>query len=235
MGARGILEIPVGARGLDAEGGLFPGGQTDSEQDPWPRSEEDEGPAGADDAGCLQCVHSEWEAPTHVHTGTRGKHRRKPDCPWMLQGMGHLEGCSGSVQATLPPRANAGPGVTPGLCITPAVPPEALQNADRVLGSGRKESGFREARKVMQCSPLIPSRSRCCLLRACCYAKLAARRCRLGPVQPLSAPRAGIPTCSSGTRCQRGACRCERAARLCRAQLGRAQLRARCRGRAGRC
>lgn len=41
----------------------------------------------------------------------------------------------------------------------------------------------------------------------------------------------------SGTRCQRGACRCERAAWLCRAQLRRAQLRrrARCRGRAGRC
>ncbi|NXI86914.1 PA2BN phospholipase, partial [Rhipidura dahli] len=78
---------------------------------------------------------------------------------------------------------------------------------------------------------------RCCLLRACCYAKLAARRCRVGPAQPLSAARAGLPTCSSGTRCQRGACRCERAARLCRAQLARAQLRrrAKCRGRAGRC
>ncbi|NWS27777.1 PA2B9 phospholipase, partial [Polioptila caerulea] len=73
---------------------------------------------------------------------------------------------------------------------------------------------------------------RCCLLRACCYAKLAARRCRVGPAQPLSAPRAGIATCRSGTWCQRGACRCERAARLCRAQLRR---RARCRGRAGRC
>ncbi|XP_063273114.1 phospholipase A2, membrane associated-like isoform X1 [Prinia subflava] len=78
---------------------------------------------------------------------------------------------------------------------------------------------------------------RCCLLRACCYARLAERRCRLGPVQPVPAARAGIPTCRSGTWCQRGACRCERAARLCRAQLGRAQLRrrARCRGRAGRC
>ncbi|XP_064253439.1 phospholipase A2, membrane associated-like isoform X2 [Passer domesticus] len=88
---------------------------------------------------------------------------------------------------------------------------------------------------------------RCCLLRACCYARLAARRCRVGPVQPLSVPRAGIAACSSGTRCQRGACRCERAARLCRARLGparfgparpgQAQLhrRAGCRGRAGRC
>ncbi|NXD42445.1 PA2B phospholipase, partial [Copsychus sechellarum] len=78
---------------------------------------------------------------------------------------------------------------------------------------------------------------RCCVLRACCYAKLAARRCRPGPAQPLAAARAGIPTCRSGTWCQRGACRCERAAWLCRAQLGRAQLRrrARCRGRAGRC
>ncbi|NXB10148.1 PA2BS phospholipase, partial [Cnemophilus loriae] len=73
---------------------------------------------------------------------------------------------------------------------------------------------------------------RCCLLRACCYARLAARRCRVGPVQPLSAPRARIPSCRSGTWCQRGACRCERAAWLCRAQLRR---RARCRGRAGRC
>ncbi|NWT99877.1 PA2B1 phospholipase, partial [Urocynchramus pylzowi] len=65
---------------------------------------------------------------------------------------------------------------------------------------------------------------RCCLLRACCYARLAARRCRLGPPQPLSAARPGIATCRSGTRCQRAACRCERAARLCRAQLCRAQL-----------
>ncbi|XP_064253438.1 uncharacterized protein LOC135285252 isoform X1 [Passer domesticus] len=37
---------------------------------------------------------------------------------------------------------------------------------------------------------------RCCLLRACCYARLAARRCRVGPVQPLSVPRAGIAACS---------------------------------------
>ncbi|XP_032935786.1 phospholipase A2, membrane associated-like [Catharus ustulatus] len=42
---------------------------------------------------------------------------------------------------------------------------------------------------------------RCCVLRACCYAKLAARRCRLGPVQPLSAARAGIPTCSECSGC----------------------------------
>ncbi|NXE40515.1 PA2B1 phospholipase, partial [Ptilorrhoa leucosticta] len=78
---------------------------------------------------------------------------------------------------------------------------------------------------------------RCCLLRACCYARLAARRCRVGPVQPLSAARAGLPTCRTGTWCQRGACRCERAAWLCRARLRRAQLRrrAKCRGRAGRC
>ncbi|NWS14337.1 PA2B9 phospholipase, partial [Pachyramphus minor] len=60
------------------------------------------------------------------------------------------------------------------------------------------------------------SLDRCCLLRACCYAKLAAQHCRVGPVQPLSAPQAGIPTCRSGTWCQRSACRCERAARLCR-------------------
>ncbi|NXI20381.1 PA2B1 phospholipase, partial [Irena cyanogastra] len=81
-------------------------------------------------------------------------------------------------------------------------------------------------------SAVLPRR--CCLLRACCYARLAARRCRLGPVQlqPPSAARAGIPSCRTGTWCQRGACRCERAARLCRAQLRR---RARCRGRAGRC
>ncbi|XP_054667690.1 basic phospholipase A2 A-like [Grus americana] len=60
------------------------------------------------------------------------------------------------------------------------------------------------------------SMDRCCLLRACCYAKLAARRCRVGPIQPPSVPQAGIPTCRSGTWCQRGACRCERAAQLCR-------------------
>ncbi|NXW03661.1 PA2BB Phospholipase, partial [Fregetta grallaria] len=77
---------------------------------------------------------------------------------------------------------------------------------------------------------------RCCLLRACCYAKLAARRCRVGPIQPLLAPRAGIPTCRSGTWCQRGACRCERAAWLCRMRSrGLLQRRSKCRGQAGRC
>ncbi|NXW55163.1 PA2B Phospholipase, partial [Eurystomus gularis] len=85
------------------------------------------------------------------------------------------------------------------------------------------------------------SHHRCCLQRACCFARLAARRCRLGPIQPLSASRAGIPTCRSGTWCQRGACRCERAAQLCRMRgrgmRGRGLLRRRskCRGQAGRC
>lgn len=51
-----------------------------------------------------RCAHCSREAPTHVHTGTRGKHRRKPDCPRMLLGMGHLEGFSGPVQATLAPQ-----------------------------------------------------------------------------------------------------------------------------------
>ncbi|NXS93348.1 PA2BS phospholipase, partial [Jacana jacana] len=59
------------------------------------------------------------------------------------------------------------------------------------------------------------SADRCCRLRACCYTRLAAQRCRLGPIQRLSAPGTGIPTCRSGTWCQRGACRCERAAQLC--------------------
>ncbi|KAM6312808.1 basic phospholipase A2 A-like [Podargus strigoides] len=77
---------------------------------------------------------------------------------------------------------------------------------------------------------------RCCRLRACCYARLAARRCRVGPIQPLSVPRAGIPTCRSGTWCQRGACRCERAAQLCRMRSrGLLRRRTKCRGRAGRC
>ncbi|CAM9751049.1 unnamed protein product [Bubo scandiacus] len=86
------------------------------------------------------------------------------------------------------------------------------------------------------------SMDRCCLLRACCYARLAARRCRMGPIQPLSVPRAGIPTCRSGTWCQRGACRCERAAQLCRLRgrglfrhRGLFRPRSKCRGRAGRC
>ncbi|KAF1483285.1 Basic phospholipase A2 Sms-N6, partial [Megadyptes antipodes antipodes] len=83
---------------------------------------------------------------------------------------------------------------------------------------------------------LKASMDRCCLLRACCYAKLAARRCHVGSIQPLLAPRAGIPTCSSGTRCQRGACRCERAAWLCRMRgRGLPRRRGKCRGRAGRC
>ncbi|NXH97319.1 PA2B1 phospholipase, partial [Pachycephala philippinensis] len=75
------------------------------------------------------------------------------------------------------------------------------------------------------------SLDRCCLLRACCYARLAARRCRVGPVQPLAPARPGLPACRTGTWCQRGACRCERAAMLCRAQLRRAQLRAQLRRR----
>ncbi|NXU22875.1 PA2B phospholipase, partial [Thalassarche chlororhynchos] len=80
------------------------------------------------------------------------------------------------------------------------------------------------------------SMDRCCLLRACCYAKLAARRCRVGPIQPLLVPRAGIPTCRSGTWCQRGVCRCERAAWLCRMRgRGLPRRRSKCRGRAGRC
>ncbi|XP_065552561.1 uncharacterized protein LOC136022767 isoform X3 [Lathamus discolor] len=123
------------------------------------------------------------------------------------------------------------------------------------------------------------SMDRCCRLRACCYARLAARRCRPGPVRPFAAPPAAVPSCSespppfrlplsaprplssalpgqrcgtgppgrsqlrsplvpagSGTWCQRGACRCERAALLCRMR-SRGQLRGRskCRGRGGRC
>ncbi|KAM9521401.1 basic myotoxic phospholipase A2 PhTX-II-like [Guaruba guarouba] len=80
------------------------------------------------------------------------------------------------------------------------------------------------------------SMDRCCRLRACCYARLAARRCRLGPVRPFSVPQAGVPTCRSGTWCQRGACRCERAALLCRMR-SRWQLRRRskCRAQGGRC
>ncbi|NWT41664.1 PA2BC Phospholipase, partial [Chroicocephalus maculipennis] len=84
--------------------------------------------------------------------------------------------------------------------------------------------------------PGSPSHRRCCRLRACCYARLAARRCRLGPIQPFSMSRAGIPTCRSGTWCQRGACRCERAAQLCRLRSrGLPRRRSKCRGRAGRC
>ncbi|NXI71615.1 PA2BA Phospholipase, partial [Anseranas semipalmata] len=73
---------------------------------------------------------------------------------------------------------------------------------------------------------------RCCLLRACCYAKLAARRCRVGRIRPIATPRPGVPPCSSGTWCQRGACKCERAAQLCRARSRRLR---KCRGRGGRC
>ncbi|XP_010124875.1 PREDICTED: basic phospholipase A2 A-like [Chlamydotis macqueenii] len=83
---------------------------------------------------------------------------------------------------------------------------------------------------------LRTSVDRCCLLRACCYARLAARRCRVGPIQPFSVPRAGIPTCRSGTWCQRGACRCERAAQICRLRSrGLRRHRTKCRGRAGQC
>ncbi|XP_041871791.1 small nuclear ribonucleoprotein-associated protein B'-like isoform X1 [Corvus hawaiiensis] len=80
------------------------------------------------------------------------------------------------------------------------------------------------------------SMDRCCLLRACCYARLAARRCRVGPVQPpLAAARAGLPTCSEcsphGSGCpfphhplSRGA--------LSRGARGRSQVR--CRSPQGR-
>ncbi|NXI60450.1 PA2B1 phospholipase, partial [Chloroceryle aenea] len=69
---------------------------------------------------------------------------------------------------------------------------------------------------------------RCCLLRACCFAKLAARRCRVGPIQPLPASRAGLPTCRESW-CPRGACRCERAAQLCRMRgRGLLQRRGKC-------
>ncbi|XP_065506127.1 phospholipase A2 crotoxin basic chain-like [Caloenas nicobarica] len=80
------------------------------------------------------------------------------------------------------------------------------------------------------------SMDRCCRLRACCYARLAARRCRLGPIQPSVTFRAGIPTCRSGTWCQRGACRCERAAWVCRMRSRALPRRpGKCRGRAGKC
>ncbi|NXK44137.1 PA2B phospholipase, partial [Chauna torquata] len=76
------------------------------------------------------------------------------------------------------------------------------------------------------------SMDRCDLLRACCYAKLAARRCPVGRTQPLTVPRPGVPACRSGTWCQRGACKCERAAQLCRA---RSRGLRKCRGRGRRC
>nr|XP_047923360.1 phospholipase A2, membrane associated-like isoform X1 [Anser cygnoides]XP_047923361.1 phospholipase A2, membrane associated-like isoform X1 [Anser cygnoides] len=76
------------------------------------------------------------------------------------------------------------------------------------------------------------SMHRCCRLRACCYARLAARRCRVGQSQRLAASRAGGPACRLGTRCQRGACKCERATRLCWAR-SRALLK--CQGRGRRC
>ncbi|NXD67757.1 PA2BA phospholipase, partial [Eolophus roseicapillus] len=86
------------------------------------------------------------------------------------------------------------------------------------------------------CGTPRASMDRCCRLRACCYARLAARRCRVGPIQLPSVPQAGIPTCRSGTWCQRGACRCERAALLCRMRSrGQLRRRGKCRGRAGRC
>ncbi|NXG38611.1 PA2BB phospholipase, partial [Dromaius novaehollandiae] len=56
---------------------------------------------------------------------------------------------------------------------------------------------------------------RCCLLRACCYAKLAARRCDVARAQH-AVTRAGVAACRSRSWCERGACRCERVARLCR-------------------
>ncbi|XP_062449069.1 phospholipase A2, membrane associated-like [Rhea pennata] len=56
---------------------------------------------------------------------------------------------------------------------------------------------------------------RCCLLRACCYARLAARRCDVPRAQHAVA-RAGAAACRSRSWCERGACRCERVAWRCR-------------------
>lgn len=57
--------------------------------------------------------------------------------------------------------------------------------------SGRSEA----AGATFRTRPGSASRCRCCLLRYSCLARLAARRCRVGPTQPSSAPGAGIPTC----------------------------------------
>ncbi|XP_040545154.1 uncharacterized protein LOC121107403 isoform X2 [Gallus gallus] len=38
---------------------------------------------------------------------------------------------------------------------------------------------------------------RCCLLRACCYARLTARRCRVGQTQRLPVPQPGVPVCTT--------------------------------------
>ncbi|NXU47150.1 PA2B1 phospholipase, partial [Turnix velox] len=62
----------------------------------------------------------------------------------------------------------------------------------------------------------FPSHHRCCQLRADCYASLArASGCRPRPIHPLSAFKITAPICRSGTRCQRGACICDRKTRLC--------------------
>ncbi|XP_025923186.1 basic phospholipase A2 Cdr-12-like [Apteryx rowi] len=73
---------------------------------------------------------------------------------------------------------------------------------------------------------------RCRLLRTCCYAKLAARRCDVARAQQAVA-RAGIAACRSRSWCERGACRCERVAGLCRVR-GRALVRPRA-FRRGKC
>lgn len=71
---------------------------------------------------------------------------------------------------------------------------------DVELAALRSRSGTQRWGRSSLChipdEPGLSFSLRCCLLRACCFAKLAARGCRVGPVQALSAPRAGIPSCS---------------------------------------
>ncbi|NXA41810.1 PA2A1 phospholipase, partial [Eudromia elegans] len=99
---------------------------------------------------------------------------------------------------------------------------------------------------------------RCCLLRACCYAKLAARRCKIPSTQQASirpgacrkflwprwvqdvgcggpgSPNTVLST-PAGSRswCERGACRCERQAQLCRLRARLPGARRKCRAGGG--
>lgn len=55
---------------------------------------------------------------------------------------------------------------------------------------------WRAATSLFGSGPGSHSRCRCCLLRACCYARLTARRCRVGQTQRLPVPQPGVPVCS---------------------------------------
>ncbi|NWI98399.1 PA2BC Phospholipase, partial [Crypturellus undulatus] len=118
-------------------------------------------------------------------------------------------------------------GTLPAGAKGPAVPPAfapALEGSTVANASAPGCSAGWGARGISRAAA-----ERCCLLlRSCCYARLAARRCPLPRT-----PRARAAACRSGSWCERGVCRCERQARLCRLRARLPGARRKCRAGGG--